>query len=142
MYKHILIPLENSAVDEVILRHIRPLARLFGARLTLVHVADGWAARHQESLNLADSEEIIRDREYLERRRAELIAEGFEVMAALARGEPSDEVIELAEREQCDLIAMSTHGHRHLADWVLGSVADSVRHRTSIPVLLLRAPQE
>lgn len=141
MYTHILIPLENSEVDDVILRHIRLLARLTGARITLLHVADGFAARHQDALNLADSEEMVRDRAYLERRRAELASEGFQVTATLGRGEPSDEILALADREGCDLIAMSTHGHRYLADWVLGSVADSVRHRTSIPVLLVRAPQ-
>lgn len=142
MYKHILIPLENSRVDEAILKHIRPLARLTGARITLVHVADGYVARSQKSLNLEDSEEMCKDRAYLEQRRAELAAEGFEVAATLACGEPTDEILALAEREGCDLIAMSTHGHRFLADVILGSVAEAVRHRTDIPVLLVRGPQE
>ena len=79
MYKHILIPLENSPVDEVILRHIRELARMTGARITVIHVAEGYVARSQKSLNLEDSEEMHKDRAYLERRRSELAAEGFEV---------------------------------------------------------------
>ncbi|MGB9625786.1 MAG: universal stress protein [Phycisphaerae bacterium] len=142
MYKHILIPLENSPVDEVILRHIRDLARMTGARITVIHVAEGYVARSQKSLNLEDSEEMHKDRAYLERRRAELAAEGFDVSTVLACGEPADEVLAFAEREGCDLIAMSTHGHRFLADIVLGSVADSIRHRTNIPVLLVRAPKD
>jgi hypothetical protein len=58
MYRRILIPLENSAADQTILDHIKPLAFLTGAKLLLVHVADGWAARHFNQLNLAGSEEI------------------------------------------------------------------------------------
>jgi nucleotide-binding universal stress UspA family protein len=142
VYKCILVTLENSPTDEVILRHIRPLARLMGASLILMHVSDGYVARHQESLNLADSDEIREDRAYLERRRAELAAEGFTVTATLACGEPADQILAFAEKEGCDLIAMSTHGHRFISDFILGSVADSVRHRTDIPVLLVRAPRK
>jgi nucleotide-binding universal stress UspA family protein len=140
MYRTILVALENSPVDATILRHIQPLARLTGGRLILVHVADGFAARHQEQLNLEDSEEIKADRAYLERCREELARAGFEVSAVLACGSPADEILALAERERCDLIAMATHGHRFIKDVLLGSVADAVRHRTDIPVLLVRAP--
>ena len=142
MYKNILVPLENSATDEVVLRHVRPLARLTGASLTLIHVADGFVARNQQRFNLAEGEEMIQDRQYLERLCRELSAEGFCVAATLAQGEPADEILKLAERLGCDLIAMSTHGHGFLADIILGSVAERVRHRTSIPVLMLRAPRD
>lgn len=139
MYKHILIPLENSEADETILRHIRPLARLTGARLFLVHVAEGWVARNYDQLQLAESDEMREDREYLERRRSELAEEGFECEAMLALGEPSDEIIRIAQERNVDLIAMSTHGHRFLADLIHGSTADKVRHLVDVPVLLLRA---
>ena len=142
MYKHILIPLDNSPSDEAILKHIRGLARLCGARLTLVHVADGFMARNQERLNLDESDEMREDRAYLERRRAELAGEGFTVNATLACGEPTGHIVSIAESEGCDLIAMSTHGHRLIADMILGSVANEVRHRTEIPVLLVRAPRK
>jgi nucleotide-binding universal stress UspA family protein len=139
VYKHILIPLENTSADETILRHIRGLARLTGARLTLLHVADGFMARNQENLGLDESEEMRLDRAYLERRQAELTDEGFAVDARLACGEPANHIVELAEGEACDLIAMSTHGHRLIGDLILGSVASEVRHRTEIPVLMVRA---
>lgn len=138
MYKHILVPLDNSPTDAAILAHIRPLARLTGARLTLVHVADGFMARNQENLGLAESEEMRQDRAYLDRCQQELTSEGFEANSLLACGEPSKQIVEIAERERCDLIAMSTHGHRLLSDLVLGSVASEVRHMTEIPVLLVR----
>ena len=139
MYATILIPLDNSPADEAILRHIRPLAQRCGSKLVLVHVADGHAARNQAQLNLADSEEIREDREYLERRRGELAAEGFEVSAQLDVGDPADKILALAERINADLIAMSTHGHRFLSDLIHGTTADRVRHLVKVPVLLLRA---
>ncbi|MFH0982055.1 MAG: universal stress protein [Planctomycetota bacterium] len=139
MYRSILIPLENSPADATVLAHIQPLARLTGGRLILVHVADGFAARNQEQLDLEDSEEIQADRAYLEKRRQELAQAGFLVTAALVGGDPADQILAIAQREACDLIAMSTHGHRFVKDVLLGSVANSVRHRTSIPVLLIRA---
>jgi nucleotide-binding universal stress UspA family protein len=110
--------------------------------LTLLHVADGFMARNQVRLKLEESDEMRQDRAYLDRRQRELTDEGFTVEAVLACGEPADHILSVAEREGCDLIAMSTHGHRFLSDLILGSVASEVRHRTSTPVLLIRAPQK
>ena len=70
MYQTILIPVENAETDQTILRHIRPLARLHGSKLVLMHVADGWAARNFEQLKLQESEEMIHDRDYLRTLRA------------------------------------------------------------------------
>lgn len=140
MYQKILIPLENSAADETILSHIKSLARLTGAELVLIHVADGHVARNQQQLNLADSEEMRQDRAYLDKRREALVADGFEARAQLAGGDPATEIVALAEAEKFDLIAMATHGHGLVKDIVLGTVANAVRHRTDIPVLLVRAP--
>lgn len=139
MYHHILIPLENTPADETILLHIKSLARMTSAKLLLVHVADGWVARNFDQLKLAESEEMKQDRAYLERRRRELSDEGFSCDAVLALGEPSDEIIKLAESRGVDLIAMSTHGHRFVSDIIHGATADKVRHAVDIPVLLLRA---
>ncbi len=141
MFKQILVPLENSPTDKAILDLIRPLAKLTKANLVLVHVADGFAARLQEDLNLADSEEIKKDRQYLESCNKALVQEGFNVKTHLVRGEPTVQILAIAEKEQCDLIAMSTHGHRFIKDIFLGSVAEGIRHRTSIPILMIRAPQ-
>lgn len=139
MYKHILIPLENSAADETILTHIKPLARLTGANLLLVHVADGWVARNFQQLQLAESQEMKDDRAYLEKRTRELTKEGFTCDAVLALGEPSDEIIKLARERNADLIAMTTHGHRFISDILYGATADKVRHAVDVPVLLVRA---
>jgi nucleotide-binding universal stress UspA family protein len=138
MYHHILLPLENSLADETILAHIKPLARMTGARLLLVHVADGWVARNFNQLQLAESEEMKQDRLYLENRNRQLTAEGFSCEAVLALGEPSDEIVKLAGEKDIDLIAMTTHGHRFVSDLLYGSTADKVRHQVDVPVLLLK----
>jgi nucleotide-binding universal stress UspA family protein len=141
VYARILVPLEHSPYDAAILEHVRPLARLCGATLTLIHVADGWVARNIGQVPLRESEEMRRDREYLESVCGALSADGFECDAILANGDPAHEILAAAERERCDLIAMATHGHRFLADVVYGSVAEAVRHRAAVPVLLLRGRQ-
>ena len=142
MYKRILVPLENSSYDEAILAHVRELARVTGASLMLIHVADGFAARHANQLHLRESEEMRLDLEYLELKAEELKRDGFDVDSVLAGGDPAREIAEAAQREQCDLIAMSTHGHRWLKDLLYGSVASEVRHITRVPVLLVRGGKE
>ena len=139
MYRNILIPLENSSADETILTHIKPLARMAGAKLLLVHVADGWVARNFQQLKLAESEEMKSDREYLGSRTRELTDEGFSCDAVLALGEPSDEIIKLARERDVELIAMTTHGHRFISDILYGATVDKVRHAVDVPVLLVRA---
>ena len=140
MYKKILVPLDNSPTDETILAHIRKLALLTHAQLILVHVADGFAARLQDQLNLADSEEIKDDQAYLDQVSVRLQKEGFWVRAVLVQGkDPADGILSVAESQGCDLIAMATHGHQFIEDMILGSVADLLRHRTDIPILMIRS---
>src|SRR5829696_7684742 len=142
MYKHILVAVENSAADRTIIDHVRQLAGLTGAKLLLVHVADGWVARHYDALQLRESEEMTTDRQYLEKLTAELMASGFETRWTLAMGDPAREIMRVAGEEKVDLIAMSTHGHRWLNDLLRGATADRVRHGVMVPVLLLRVQQE
>ena len=138
MYSRLLVPLDHSPYDRAILAHVRRLARHCSSSIVLIHVADGWAARNQRHLQLRESEEMRDDREYLERVCAELTDEGFDAECVLASGDPPAEIAAAAEREGCDLIAMSTHGHRFLQDLVRGSVANEVRHISRVPVLLVR----
>jgi nucleotide-binding universal stress UspA family protein len=139
MYSLILIAIENSDADRAILAHVEALARLTGARLLLVHVADGFAARHFDDLKLRESDEIREDREYLGRLCDALMERGFDTRARLAMGDPATELVKVAVEESVDLIAMSTHGHRFLGDLLHGSTADRVRHNVEIPVLMVRA---
>src|SRR3954468_22637044 len=137
MYSNTLIAIEHSKADTAVLAHVSDLAKLTGATLLLVHVADGWAARHFDQLKLKESEEMKADRAYLEELRQQLVARGLKVDAQLALGDPSTELIRVAEDQGVDLIAMSTHGHRFINDLLRGATADRVRHLVKVPVLLL-----
>ena len=138
MYKRILVPLEHSAYDDAIVAHVRELALLCSASVVLIHVADGWAARNQAQLVLRESDEMKRDREYIESCADVLEAAGLAVECVLAGGEPAVEIAAAAQRESCDLVAMSTHGHKGVQDLLRGSVANDVRHHVTIPVLMVR----
>jgi nucleotide-binding universal stress UspA family protein len=137
MYDTILVTLDGTPTDRAIIEHLKQLAKLAHSRLVLLHVADGWAARTYGPD--AISTEIAEDTAYLEKVRAEFQAIGIPAEAELAYGEPVKEIIKWVQRKHCDLVAMSTHGHRFLADLFLGTTATQVRHSVSVPVLLLKA---
>jgi nucleotide-binding universal stress UspA family protein len=137
MYETILVTLDGTATDRAIIDHVKELAKLAHSRLVLLHVADGWAARTYGPD--AVSREISDDTAYLQKVRAEFQSENISTDAELAYGEPAREIIRWVEQKGCDLVAMSTHGHRFLADMFLGTTATKVQHSISVPVLLLRA---
>jgi nucleotide-binding universal stress UspA family protein len=139
MYKKILVALENSRADKALLPRISELARMFQSELLLVHVADGWVARNYERLKLADSEEMKEDRAYLARVAGEIGKHGTRVSVCLAMGDPSTEILRVAKREHCDLIAMTMHGHGFLADLLFGSTIREVRHKALVPMFLVPA---
>jgi nucleotide-binding universal stress UspA family protein len=139
MYKKILVALENSRADNSLLPHVSQLAALLGSELLLIHVADGWVARNYEQLKLAESEEMIADRRYLQDHAAKLQERGLRARIHLALGNPPNEILKAAEQEHCDLIAMTTHGHRLFGDLIHGSTITAVRHKSHIPLLLVRA---
>ena len=139
MYQRILVALENSRFDQALLPHVEKLAALLRSELLLVHVADGWAARHFDRLKLAESEEMKADRAYLEETASKLRAAGLQVRVHLALGDPPAEILKAADAEHCDLIAMTTHGHRLIGDIIYGSTIEQVRHKATVPLLVVRA---
>ncbi len=137
MYAKVLVPLENAPSDETIIAHVIGLAGVHRLRVILVHVADGFAARYQDALNLEDSDEIRADRDYLAKVLGRLEGEGIGGEALLEQGDPATRLVAVAEERGCDLIAMATHRHGVVQDVLRGSVAHSVRHKTLIPVLMV-----
>ncbi len=137
MYDTILVTLDGTPSDRAIIEHVKQLAKLAQSRLVLLHVADGWAARTYGPD--AVSAEITEDTAYLEKVRDEFQSAGIPAQAELAYGDPAKEIIKWVQQKGCDLVAMSTHGHRFLADVFLGTTASRVQHNISAPVLLLRA---
>ncbi|HLI64547.1 MAG TPA: universal stress protein [Terriglobales bacterium] len=137
MYDTILVTLDGTPTDRAIIEHVKQLAKLAHSRLVLLHVADGWAARTYGPD--AVSPEITEDTAYLEKVRQEFQSAGFPTEAELAYGNPVSEIVKWVEQKGCDLVAMSTHGHRFLADLFLGTTASRVQHSIRVPVLLLKA---
>src|SRR5438270_1568729 len=109
MYDKILVTLDGSPSDRAIIEHVKQLASLAHSRLVLLHVADGWAARTYGAD--AVSREIAEDTAYLGKVREEFQSAGIPAEAELAFGEPVAEIIKWVEKQGCDLVAMSTHGH-------------------------------
>jgi manganese transport protein len=139
MYKKILVALENGEADQRLLPHVGELARQVGAELLLLHVADGWAARNFEQLKLAESAEMKADSDYLEATAVLLRATGLRVDTLLALGNPPNEIVKMAAKSGCDLIALASHGHKLLGDLIHGSTIDKVRHNTTVPLLVVNA---
>jgi nucleotide-binding universal stress UspA family protein len=137
MYEKILVTLDGTPSDRAIIEHVKQLAKIANSRLILLHVADGWAARTYG--RDAVSAEIADDSAYLEKVKSEFLSAGIPTQAELAYGDPASEIIKWVKEQGCDLVAMSTHGHRFLADVFLGTTASRVQHNISAPVLLLRA---
>jgi nucleotide-binding universal stress UspA family protein len=137
LYDTILVTLDGTPTDRAIVEHVKQLAKLAQSHLVLLHVADGWAARTYGPD--AVSPEISEDTAYLESVRSEFQSVGIPAEAELAYGEPAKEIVKWVQQKGCDLVAMSTHGHRFLADIFLGTTASRVQHSVSVPVLLLRA---
>jgi len=137
MYETILVTLDGNPSDRAIVEHVKLLARLAQSRVVLLHVADGWAARTYGPD--AVSPEITEDKAYLESVWEEFQSAGIPAETELAFGDPAREIIRWIDQKGCSLVAMSTHGHRFLADVFLGTTVTRVRHRVGVPLLLLRA---
>lgn len=137
MYRKILVALENGPADKTILPHVADLALRLGAELLLLHVADGWAARNYDALKLAESDEIKADRRYLDAMTIDLRGRGVRVEFKLAMGDPATEIVKMAKAEHCDLIAMTTHGHKFVGDMIHGSTIEPVRHNAPMPLLVI-----
>jgi len=137
MYNKILLTLDATPTDRVMIEHVKELAGIMHSRIVLLHVADGWAARTYGPN--AVSPEVREDTEYLHEVQQEFLDRGIPAEAELAYGDPSKEIVRWVREKGCDLVAMSTHGHRFLSDIFRGTTASRVQHSISVPVLLLRA---
>src|SRR4051794_22706729 len=118
MYNKILVTLEGTETDQAIIEHVKVLAKLAKSRVVLLHVADGWAARTYGAD--AVSREITEDTAYLKTVLSDFQSAGIPVESELAYGDPATEIVKWIKTKGCDLVAMSTHGHRFIADIFLG----------------------
>ncbi len=138
MYETILVTLDATPTDRAIIEHVKKLAKFMKSRVVLLHVATSAVAQWRGPD--AAGEEVHEGQVYLDGVRAEFESVGVSADSQLAYGmPPAKQIIKWVQENHCDLVAMSTHGHRLLGDLILGATAFEVQHSISVPVLLLRA---
>jgi nucleotide-binding universal stress UspA family protein len=131
VYKKILVTMDCSAVDDAIIRHVSALAIQNHAKVYLLHVV------HSHTL---DQDRVLRQKaeSSLESYRATLQAQGIETQIVIRSGEPDAEILDEIAGADYDLVAMATHGHKFIGDFLFGSVSKRLKHKISIPLLLLK----
>jgi manganese transport protein len=138
-FRRIGVALEVGRADELTLRHAMAEADRNGATLVLMHVVQGVAA--QVFGDAARDTEAHEDRAYLHRLAEWLQARGHTVEVQLGYGDPTAELARLVAESRLDLLITGSHGHQALADLLVGTTVDSVRHRVQVPVLVVQGPR-
>jgi nucleotide-binding universal stress UspA family protein len=147
MYKKILVPLDGSERAESILLPVEGLARSLEAEIILLRVfmtdfsqVDhyGHDPIYYEAIRKGCKEEILA---YLNQIKEKRLGKGLQVRVFAEEGLVVRTILEVAQRENVDLIAMASHGRTGLARVYYGSVAAGVLHQVDRPLLLIRAEE-
>jgi nucleotide-binding universal stress UspA family protein len=135
----ILFPTDFSHRSEYAFRMATAVARDYGARLVVVHVAPPPLVVYGEGM-IAEQPELYQG-ELKEKLGGVLPADAkVAVEHVLADGDPATEILRLAKERNCDLIVMATHGWTGLTRLLMGSVAEAVVRKAPCPVLTVKAP--
>ena len=138
MFSKVLVPLDGSEVAQAILPYVTEVARSLDVPLVLHSVIDKGAGRATGS----DYEALFEDVESAAKTPLRSVAlqldrDGVRAEPMVTAGRPSEQIVAVAERQGCDLIAMATHGRAGLAGLAVGSVTDAVVRGTGDPVLIV-----
>jgi nucleotide-binding universal stress UspA family protein len=142
--QRIMVPLDGSSVAEQVLPPVISVARAIDAEIVLFRVpiaqitgslSGDWCLPLEGTLDTANGIASV----YLKRMAEHLQQQGIKVSTAMRMGGVANVIIEFAEANAIDLIAMCTHGRTGLARWALGSVTDRVLRAGHIPLFLVRA---
>jgi nucleotide-binding universal stress UspA family protein len=147
MYHTILVPLDGSKRAERILPYVEKLALGFGSKLIFLQVVETNFAYASPYSYYTDAGLEKAEREktrgvavsYLEGLQVEFREKGFQAVFSVAEGPVVRTIINVAEQEGADLIAMASHGRSGLARVFYGSVAAGVLQQVDRPLLLIRA---
>jgi len=147
MYKKILVPLDGSKRAEAILPHVEELAQCFDAKIVFIKIiepfkvvvfAHGYVP-DQETLQQKHNTTVNRSNSYLMSLVGEFQKKRISAKSVVEEGPIVKTIIEVAKREEVDLIAMASHGRTGLSHVFYGSVAAGVLHLIDRPLLLIRA---
>jgi nucleotide-binding universal stress UspA family protein len=131
VYKKILVAMDCSAVDDAIIEHVSALALQNKAQVYLLHVVHSHTLDQERALRVLAETSLRSSCEILQ-------ARGIETHLVIRSGEPETEILKEIEGKDYDLMAMATHGHSFIGDFLFGSVSRTLKHRISIPLLLIR----
>ncbi len=138
-YRRILLPLDHSRYDRNAISHGAALAKVYGARLYLLHVEEDVTSQLYGAM--ASTAEVQAGRDYLAGIVAELQARGIEVESAVRYSRnPRGEIVAYAREVLPDLIVMSGHGHKAFKDIIFGTTINALRHELPVPLLIVREP--
>jgi nucleotide-binding universal stress UspA family protein len=143
MYQRILVPLDGSTLAEGVLPHVQALVKSLGAELVLLRVAFTHVFPGADPIQ-SQVTAVKEAEDYVSGLAKRLQEEGVRAEAKVRYGDPVEEILDHVTWNHIDLIAMATHGRTGLKRVVMGSVAEHVLRRTSVPMLLMRAalPEE
>ena len=142
----ILVTIDFSDVTRQVLDEARQLAKAFNARIYLVHVDIAVNTPDfigydvgPEYMRAEIAQQIRHEHRDLEALEKQLHEEGFKVTSLLIAGEPSEKILDQAERLKPLFIVLGSHGHGHLYRLLAGSVVDGVLKQVSCPVVIVPA---
>jgi len=140
MYRNILVPLDGSKFAEEVLPHAEAIAKMEGARITIVRVPDltplGYPGDGYYSALLEREEEEASAQIYIDRKVEALQKDDVEATGFTRKGPIRDAILGAAEETKADLIAMSTHGRKGFSRFLFGSIAEDVARNSNIPVMM------
>ncbi len=130
MWKRILVPLDGSNLAELALAYVEEMAIAFNSEVVLLYVNEPKEDRyrHMHQLYMEEVAEGVKER-FKKRARVKTVVLG---------GEPAEEIINYAEKNDVSVIIMASHGRSGITAWVMGDVASKVLQATRVPVLLIR----
>jgi nucleotide-binding universal stress UspA family protein len=148
MYKKILAPLDGSELSECSLDHVTAIAKGCAVPsvvlLYIVEPIEGYAVEYTrivaEAIDEVKKKFQAQTEKHLAKVANKLKKKGINVSTVIVEGKPSDEILNYADKNQVDLIIMSTHGSSGLTRWAFGSVADKVIRHSPVPVLVVAPP--
>jgi nucleotide-binding universal stress UspA family protein len=127
MYKRILVPLDGSELAERSLPYVKRIARRLNSEVILMIACQpiGYPELPLKA--------------YLQKKLKELHSAGIRISHKLARGDAATKILDFAEKNDVNLIIMSTHGGSGVGHWPLGSCTSKVLQKTHVPTLLIRS---
>ncbi|MFB0559205.1 MAG: universal stress protein [Dehalococcoidales bacterium] len=149
MYQKIMVPLDGSKLAEVVLPHVEAIAKGCSvSNVILVRVVepvmrptgeDYFPLEEDRKLFKFDRKAAAKD--YLNQLVSRLKYDGVNIQAKVIVGKAAESLIEYAEKNGVDFIAIATHGRSGVSRWVRGSVAERILHSACVPVLVVRPPE-